>query len=85
MPNHTCCTGKGSSEQEDEYVEKFSNPLPAAVRGYVDAVIQPRETRRRLCQDLDLLQVRTNNMPTLPCDFSFALAAIVQLCVRCRM
>ena len=85
MLTNSIFAGKGSAEQENEYVEKFSNPLPAAVRGYVDAVIQPRETRRRLCQDLDLLQVRTNNMPTLPCDFSFALAAIVQLCVRCRM
>merc|ERR1712107_951128 len=28
--------GKGSAAQEEEYVEKFGNPFPAAVRGYVD-------------------------------------------------
>jgi len=47
--------GKGSAEQEEEYVEKFGNPFPAAVRGYVDDIIEPRTTRRRICRDLDLL------------------------------
>lgn len=47
--------GKGSEKQESEYVEKFGNPFPAAVRGYVDDIIEPRTTRRKICQDLDLL------------------------------
>ncbi len=37
--------GKGSEAQENEYVEKFGNPFPAAVRGYVDDIIEPRTTR----------------------------------------
>ncbi len=37
-------------------MEKFSNPFPAAVRGYVDDIIEPRTTRRRLCQDFELLE-----------------------------
>merc|ERR1711970_1199356 len=43
-------------EQEAEYVEKFANPFPAAVRGYVDDIIEPVETRKRIAMDLDLLE-----------------------------
>jgi acetyl-CoA carboxylase carboxyltransferase component len=32
----------------DEYVERFANPYVAAARGYLDDVIEPRETRRKL-------------------------------------
>ena len=31
-----------------EYVEKFANPFVAAARGYIDDVIEPRQTRPRL-------------------------------------
>ena len=48
-------SGQGSEEQEADYIDKFSNPFPAAVRGYVDDILIPRETRRRICQDLELL------------------------------
>ena len=37
-----------------EYTHKFANPLRAAERGFVDAVIAPRDTRRVLCEDLVL-------------------------------
>ncbi|KAK8377533.1 hypothetical protein O3P69_013873 [Scylla paramamosain] len=40
---------------EQDYMEKFGNPFPAAVRGFVDDIIQPHTTRRRICQDLDKL------------------------------
>ncbi|XP_064092379.1 propionyl-CoA carboxylase beta chain, mitochondrial-like [Macrobrachium nipponense] len=43
------------SRYEAEYMEKFGNPFPAAVRGFVDDIIEPRVTRRRICQDLDKL------------------------------
>jgi hypothetical protein len=49
--------GKGSAAQEQEYVEKFSNPFPAAVRGYVDDIIEPRITRKRICEDLEMLVI----------------------------
>jgi len=55
--------GKGSVEQEKEYVEKFGNPFPAAIRGYVDDIIEPRTTRRRICQDLDLLARKKQENP----------------------
>merc|ERR1712179_553403 len=42
--------GKGSAAMEEEYVDKFANPFPAAVRGYVDDIIEPSSTRRRICR-----------------------------------
>ncbi|XP_013787536.2 propionyl-CoA carboxylase beta chain, mitochondrial-like [Limulus polyphemus] len=39
-----------------EYMETFGNPFPAAIRGFVDDIIEPRTTRMRICRDLDLLQ-----------------------------
>ncbi len=42
--------GKGSGEQEQEYLDKFGNPFPAAVRGYVDDIIEPATTRKRICE-----------------------------------
>ncbi|XP_060082662.1 propionyl-CoA carboxylase beta chain, mitochondrial-like [Ylistrum balloti] len=47
--------GKDQEKNEAEYVEKFANPFPASVRGFVDDIIEPRTTRRRLCQDLQVL------------------------------
>jgi len=55
--------GKGSLEQEAEYVEKFGNPFPAAVRGYIDDIIEPSSTRRRICQDLELLSTKKSQTP----------------------
>uniref|UniRef100_A0A4W6DRL9 Propionyl-CoA carboxylase beta chain, mitochondrial n=1 Tax=Lates calcarifer TaxID=8187 RepID=A0A4W6DRL9_LATCA len=43
------------AEAEAEYVEKFANPFPAAVRGFVDDIIEPSTTRRKICRDLDVL------------------------------
>jgi propionyl-CoA carboxylase beta chain len=38
-----------------EYREKFANPFVAASRGYIDDVIMPQSTRRRLCRALAML------------------------------
>jgi acetyl-CoA carboxylase carboxyltransferase component len=45
-------------EKINEYDEVFSNPYRAANRGYIDAVITPRETRRRLIAALDVIQTK---------------------------
>merc|ERR1711892_530028 len=55
--------GKGSEEQEQEDVDKGGNPFPAAVRGYVDDIIEPSSTRRRICQDLELLSSKKSSTP----------------------
>ena len=44
------------SEKEAEYAEKFANPFIAAQRGFIDEVIQPRETRRKLLKAFAMLE-----------------------------
>ncbi len=39
-----------------EYQERFANPFIAASRGFIDDVIMPRNTRRRLCNALRMLR-----------------------------
>jgi propionyl-CoA carboxylase beta chain len=46
-----------------EYKEKFANPFVAAERGYVDEVILPRQTRRKLILNLQMLQSKRDTMP----------------------
>ena len=40
----------------NEYREKFANPFVAGRRGYIDDVIFPRDTRKRLCRSLAMLR-----------------------------
>jgi len=46
-----------------EYEEQFANPYIAAARGYVDDVIRPRDTRRRLIAALDMLADKRDTNP----------------------
>ncbi len=46
------------AKKEEEYREQFTNPFVAAQRGYVDDIIQPRETRARICKSLRLLRTK---------------------------
>jgi propionyl-CoA carboxylase beta subunit len=47
-----------------EFRERFANPYVAAERGYLDAVIRPRDTRRKLIQALEMLEnKRAKNPP----------------------
>jgi acetyl-CoA carboxylase carboxyltransferase component len=46
-----------------EYRERFSNPYVAASRGYIDDVIEPKETRPRLIQALQMLQNKRDTNP----------------------
>ncbi len=39
-----------------EYEKRFANPFVAAERGYIDDVIMPRNTRRRICRALRMLR-----------------------------
>jgi len=47
----------------NEYNEKFANPYVAAGLGYVDEVIMPRETRKKLLRALNLLEGKRESMP----------------------
>ena len=50
-------------EKVDEYTEKFANPYRAAHRGYIDEVIMPSETRRKLIKAFKMLENKVVNMP----------------------
>jgi propionyl-CoA carboxylase beta chain len=42
--------------REAEYRANFANPFVAGSRGYIDDVIQPHETRKRICRSLVMLR-----------------------------
>ena len=42
--------------REAEYKERFANPFVAGARGFIDDVIQPHETRKRICRSLAMLK-----------------------------
>jgi propionyl-CoA carboxylase beta chain len=49
--------------RQEEYAEAFANPFAAAARGYVDDVIDPRETRARVISALDMLRNKRDSNP----------------------
>jgi propionyl-CoA carboxylase beta chain len=48
---------------ERDYRERLANPYVAAARGYLDDVIEPRETRPRLISALEMLQNKRDTNP----------------------
>jgi len=42
--------------REAEYKKRFANPFVAGARGFIDDVIQPHETRKRICRSLAMLR-----------------------------
>jgi propionyl-CoA carboxylase beta chain len=49
--------------REAEYKERFANPFVAGSRGYIDDVIQPHETRKRICRSLAMLRDKKLDNP----------------------
>jgi propionyl-CoA carboxylase beta chain len=47
----------------EEYREKFANPFVASSRGFIDDVIMPHGTRRRICRSLAMLRQKQLNNP----------------------
>jgi propionyl-CoA carboxylase beta chain len=56
--------GKNVEAHTAEYTQRFANPLVVAQRGFIDDIIDPADTRRLICSDLEVL--RTKNLPNLP-------------------
>ncbi|HYO82019.1 MAG TPA: acyl-CoA carboxylase subunit beta [Bryobacteraceae bacterium] len=46
-----------------EYKDRFANPFAAAERGFIDDVIEPRQTRPRLIRALRLLETKVDSTP----------------------
>ena len=44
------------AQREAEYRARFANPFVAGSRGFIDDVIQPHETRLRICRSLAMLK-----------------------------
>jgi acetyl-CoA carboxylase carboxyltransferase component len=51
------------AELVEQYRERFANPYNAGERGYVDDVIDPRETRRVLVESLEMLRTKKEKLP----------------------
>lgn len=51
------------AEKETEYAEKFATPYLAAARGFIDEVIEPRETRIKLIKAFAMLENKVAKLP----------------------
>ena len=51
------------AQKEKEYNDLFTNPYKAAEYGYVDDVIEPRNTRFRICRALAQLENKRDTRP----------------------
>ena len=51
------------AEKIEEYRDNVANPYTAAARGYVDAVIEPSETRKRIISSFDMLTGKREQRP----------------------
>jgi propionyl-CoA carboxylase beta chain len=47
----------------EEFRDRFASPYVAADRGFVDAIIQPRETRKKLIRALAMLENKRDKNP----------------------
>ncbi|MGH7553730.1 MAG: acyl-CoA carboxylase subunit beta, partial [Longimicrobiales bacterium] len=54
---------KVTRAKEEEYRARFAHPFIAAGRGYIDDVIDPRDTRPRLINALDMLRNKRDSNP----------------------
>lgn len=54
---------KTNAELVQNYEERFANPYVAAERGYVDSVIEPRETRPALIKALRVARTKRQSLP----------------------
>jgi acetyl-CoA carboxylase carboxyltransferase component len=50
-------------QKVQEYIEKFANPYVAASKGYIDAVIEPQETRELLLHALEVSKNKDDYRP----------------------
>jgi propionyl-CoA carboxylase beta chain len=48
----------------DDYKERFANPYIAAARGYIDDVIEPRDTRVKVVRALEMLRNKVDSTPS---------------------
>jgi propionyl-CoA carboxylase beta chain len=54
---------KKIAERTEEYRQKFANPFIAGHRGFIDDVIMPHSTRKRICRSLAMLRDKKQENP----------------------
>jgi propionyl-CoA carboxylase beta chain len=56
--------GKDVERHTKEYTSRFANPMVTAQRGFIDDIIEPSNTRKIICNDLDVLKTKKlDNIP----------------------
>ena len=50
-------------ELVSEYEKSFMNPYTAASRGFIDDIIEPSETRKKIIRSLKMLANKRDNLP----------------------
>ena len=50
-------------KKENQYASEFANPYKAAARGFLDEVIEPKETRFKLIKAFDILENKVVEPP----------------------
>jgi propionyl-CoA carboxylase beta chain len=55
--------GAVRAQRVAEFREKFASPFVAADRGFVDEVIEPRQTRRKIVTGLDMTRTKRDKNP----------------------
>jgi propionyl-CoA carboxylase beta chain len=55
--------GKNTEEETKNYTEAFANPLKAAEKGFVDDIIRPSETRKRIVNALHVMEGKERDQP----------------------
>ena len=55
---------KRKEELVEEYRNKFANPYVAAELGYIDEIIEPKDTRKKLIQALMMLETKVDSIPS---------------------
>jgi len=51
------------AQRTKDYEDRFANPFVAAERGFIDEVIQPQSTRKRVCKAFAMLCSKKRSMP----------------------
>ncbi len=51
------------AEKEAEYAEKFAHPYRAAARGFIDEIIEPRDSRAKLIKAFAMLENKVDVLP----------------------
>ncbi len=54
---------KKLDEKVNEYTERFANPYLAAERGFIDDIIEPKETRRKLIKYFNIIKNKVDSNP----------------------